>query len=273
MRALLSRPAGRAAVLAAAPELPAGAGRWLARLCQLYDVPFEHLVPDARMLPAESVRFFVIDQNWLDSLVDGALSVAAGAAPEAALLALHRPRLQVLARTALARTAVSSGAGPWTGLLLRSAAVAGWPGLAVTGYGPDPAAGPLPVLRTGTLAPSVLIAIFDGLVRRAEISAPPRGLSFGVELSATAPPRVAVRYTGGAFPPGAQPPDHPSVPVPFRDAGRGVLDVAGLAAAAEAELRRVYAPAAPPPLRAGALGLQLIAAPARRAFTAGPDDG
>jgi len=309
MRALLDSAEGRAAVLGAAPDLPDDVGRWLARLCLLHDLPFNALVPDARMLPAESVRFFVIDQNWLDSLVDGALSVAAVAAVEAALVALHRPGLQAAGRGRAAASAGSLAPPVWTGLLLRSAAVAGWPGLSVIGYpdagpasrpgagpasrpgagpasrsgagpasrsGAGPAAAPdgaepLPLLRIDRPAPSVLIAIFDGFVRRVEIAEPARGLHFGVRPSAGQPPRVAVRFIGGGkqFPPGVQPPGEPSVEAGFRDAARGVLDIGGLAGRLDAKLREVYSPVTPPQLRSAAFGIEMVAAPARRFFVAG----
>src|SRR5580765_1038801 len=60
------------------PILPSEIGKWIGRLCELDGVPFNHLVCDERMLPRESLRFFYVDQNWLDSLVDGAFSVGKG---------------------------------------------------------------------------------------------------------------------------------------------------------------------------------------------------
>lgn len=283
MRALLDSAGGRDAVLAAAPDLPDEAGQWLAELCQLRNVPFNLLVPDARMLPAESVRFFVIDQNWLDSLVDGALSVAAAALPEAELVALHRPRLQAEARA-------RAGAGPragdqpeapaaappvWTGLLLRSALVAGAPALAVTGYAGEERSAPvLPPVRLDRVAPSVLIAIFAGFVRRVEISLPAEGLHFGVIPSQAQPPAVAVRFIGGGsqFPPGEQPPGKPTVTAGFRDAGRGVLNVTGLVEDLGSALRTAYQGVSPPPLHSAAFGIQMVTAPERRSFVHG-DDG
>src|SRR2546430_17594012 len=41
----------------------------------LVGVPFQYLVPDAAMLPEESIRFFHIDRSWTDRLVDGVLTV------------------------------------------------------------------------------------------------------------------------------------------------------------------------------------------------------
>jgi hypothetical protein len=292
MRALLDIPQGRAALLAAAPELPAALGRWLARLCLLYDLPFNTLVADARMLPAESVRFCYIDQNWLDALVDGALSVAAAAPPQATLTELRRPELQEAARVAAAELragaaarAAAGAAGaagaapggpgepepPWSGLLLRSAAVAGWPGLEITAFSAADGTGPLPPLRIDRPAPSVLLAIFRGAARRFEISRPSQGLSFGVIRSGETA-RVAVRYIGGGpeFPAGEQPPRRPTVPAGFRDAARGVLDIQGLRTALEAELRSVYGAVQPPPLHPAALSIQLVAAPEWRAFVPDP---
>ena len=37
-------------------------------------VPFSYIVSSEEMLPNESIRFFHMDRNWLDALVDGALS-------------------------------------------------------------------------------------------------------------------------------------------------------------------------------------------------------
>jgi len=55
-RRVMATGDGAATVLDQAPPFPESAGRWLARLCLLEGLPFEHLVPDARMLPAESMR-------------------------------------------------------------------------------------------------------------------------------------------------------------------------------------------------------------------------
>lgn len=48
---------------------------WLSRLRVLEGAPFRYLAPSEEMLPNESIRFFHVDRNWLDALVDGAISV------------------------------------------------------------------------------------------------------------------------------------------------------------------------------------------------------
>lgn len=49
--------------------------RFVLDLYNLIDIPAQYLVTDPSHLPQESLRFFFIDQNWVDALVDGALSL------------------------------------------------------------------------------------------------------------------------------------------------------------------------------------------------------
>ena len=56
--------------------VPRDLRQWLARLRLLEGVPFAYLVADSELLPPESIRFFYLDRNWTDALVQGALSVA-----------------------------------------------------------------------------------------------------------------------------------------------------------------------------------------------------
>ncbi|RKK29751.1 hypothetical protein BFJ66_g13474 [Fusarium oxysporum f. sp. cepae] len=49
---------------------------WLADKLSLGGIPSHYLLPEPSFLPAESLRFFYIDDFWLDCLLDGALSVA-----------------------------------------------------------------------------------------------------------------------------------------------------------------------------------------------------
>src|SRR6266545_4609179 len=66
---------GAAAAAPPAPLLPDIVRTWLARARLLEGVPFQHLVPDSELLPPESIRFFHVDREWTDALVQGALSV------------------------------------------------------------------------------------------------------------------------------------------------------------------------------------------------------
>ncbi|MDT0445585.1 hypothetical protein [Streptomyces johnsoniae] len=174
---------------------------WLGQLLLLEPVPFSHLVPDQRMLPQESLRFFHTDPNWLAALVSGALAIGTQSS---------RDTLQDRTVTAAIRTAAADaaaghrearrggaaadaapGLGPGSGLLLRSALVSGWPNLAVRAY--DPAGELLPVLRMDHLSPTVLLCLFNGLPAAVEISEPQEGFRFGVEDHGLIPLRNVLR--------------------------------------------------------------------------------
>ncbi|MFI5909943.1 hypothetical protein [Dactylosporangium sp. NPDC051541] len=242
----------RARRLDAVPPPPPDVTAWLDRLRDLQGVPFEHLVADARLLPVESLRFFHLDHNWRAALTAGALSAVAGTEADAYVAAALGPEPPPTAD------------GP-SGVLLRSALVAGFPELTVTGWadphGKEP---PMTPLRTDRPGPSVLLVLFPRLVRRVEIAQPAAGLAFG---TGARPPQVAPRSLGGPGHPTGRPmrPAH-RVPVPLRDEARGVVDVGALAGRLAEALAAAYAPAPAPPLTPAGLGLQLVAPPQRRAF-------
>ena len=182
---------------------------WLGRLRLLSAVPFGHLVADSALLPPESVRFFYLDRDWTDALVQGALSVGTvTTADRAALTQLYGVvRDEVDEAERLVRlpgvepgAAVPTGpAGTLSGFVLRSRMVSGWPGLHVRGYGVDNLSLAVPVpddqvgeehdvvlkrlglLRLERLAPAVLLAVFDGVPSVVHIEEPRAGIQFGVE--------------------------------------------------------------------------------------------
>ncbi len=186
------------------PVLPDGVRDWLASLRLLEGVPFAHLVADDRLLPPESVRFFYLDRNWTDALVQGALSVGAVTAADRAELQTAYPRVRDELDTAERQVRVPGNeqamVGPAdvpTGFLLRSRAVSGWPALHVRAYrtpvaddSDDTLDGPdrLHLLRLERLAPAVLLAIFDGVPATVHVEEPRTGLQFGVDLGPPPPP-------------------------------------------------------------------------------------
>jgi hypothetical protein len=133
---------------------------WLGRLVLLYGVPFNYLIPDEKMLPRESLRFFYIDPIWIQCLVQGASSVGnaeyGSALVDNAINTLAQPNRPDAGSgpaplTNKAAAGVRDGLRqqyegipmpqqsedldwPLTGFLLRSAAVQGWRGLEVMAY-------------------------------------------------------------------------------------------------------------------------------------------
>ena len=171
---------------------------FLARLRLLEGVPFSYLVPDADLLPLESVRFFYVDRAWTDALVQGALSVGTVSTADHAQLERVYPAVRdeldederSVRVTGSERTSPQGPARTITGFLLRSRAVSGWPGLHVRAYREElgeaddaqiPESDPrrLKVLRLERLAPAVLLALFDGVPAVVHVEEPRQGIQFG----------------------------------------------------------------------------------------------
>ncbi|KAL5092900.1 hypothetical protein Trisim1_000632 [Trichoderma cf. simile WF8] len=49
---------------------------WVLDKLHLAGIPAHHFIPDPSYLPTETIRFFHVDANWTDAMVDGALSLA-----------------------------------------------------------------------------------------------------------------------------------------------------------------------------------------------------
>lgn len=181
------------AAIHADTEVPDELASWLRALALLNGVPLSSLLPDATMLPPESFRFFQLDLNWVNALLEGACSIGRSSSADLAHDAALAPKLYAAA----APPKVASG------FLLRSAVVDGWPGVEVRAY--DANLSPLPnVLRMDRVAPSVLLFLAEGSVHAVDVQEPSEGLHFGVDVSATGKELRYVTVPGTA-PAGTQP--------------------------------------------------------------------
>jgi hypothetical protein len=175
----------------AAPALPPAVAGWLGNLGLLEGVPFNYLVPDDRMLPPESVRFFYLDPNWLAAARDGGLSIGRntsfdhahdeGVAAVAAAVAGERAageRARRLGAEPPTEGATTAGKLQ-SGVLLRSSLVEGWPGLELIGFADAEAQTVVDSLHHALLSPSVMICIFAGVVERVDLVEPQEGVLFG----------------------------------------------------------------------------------------------
>lgn len=149
-------------------SLPQGVLDWLAALTRLEGVPLGYLVPDERLLPVETIRFFGVDQRWVRHLVDGAYSVGRLSQADADLDAADPLPLPHT---------------PVTGALIRSDIVSGYPGLLVDAYADAAGTRPLPSPRTARLTPDVLLCLFDGVLARLDLHRSPESRHFAVELA------------------------------------------------------------------------------------------
>ena len=191
-------------------DLPALAD-WLAKLALLYGISFNHLVPDQRMLPAESIRFFLVDPGWLKVLLDGALAIGINSSREqqahtliadplltSTIERIPEVRGELLRRK---RARYPLPQMPVAGMLLRSALVSGTPGLQVQGLLAGKDAG---ILRMDRLAPGVLLVLWDQIPDTVNISQPSQGILFGVRDNWTIRERSLTgnigKETGKTFP-------------------------------------------------------------------------
>lgn len=192
---------------------------FLAHLRTLVGVPFDYLVPDSRLLPPESIRFFYLDRSWTDRLVDGAIAVGKIGTREQAHHQAHSPALQQqLDISERLVRGLQKKQGPFpdlkasndasnkypatavTGFLLRSSAVSGWPHMEVRAYnqviaepfvaadytgcqqpgGTDDKPCQLRTLRLERLSPSVMMGLFEGVPKLVLFEEPHHGVQFGV---------------------------------------------------------------------------------------------
>ncbi len=267
--------------------VPGELRRFLARLRLLHDVPFSYLVPDADLLPIESIRFFYIDRAWTDALTQGVLSVGTITTADRAQLEAVYPKIrgdvdeaERTIRQPKEELRLQGPGGTITGFLMRSRLVSGWPNLHVRAYARDvikddalttaAESDPerLKVLRMERLAPAVLLVLIDGVPEVMHIEEPRQGIQFGVRLNTEDPPeqrraKVKVRDNANGNP--VEPADEitpeNSVDVPFRRDAPGVINLT--------ELRRRLvkkAPNAGDTLEPNEFALQMLRFPFRQVF-------
>ena len=164
---------------------------WIARLVLLYPVPFHYLVPHPSLLPSESLRFFHLDDNWINALVDGALSIAVRtaelrASSRADLRSLlsrivYQYRLRLQGKQPEWNPSEQYMTTPKSGFLLRSSIVSGWPGVEVTVSTNAPSDPNLPrILRLDQVAEGVLFCLVRGSLETVTFREPREGITFGL---------------------------------------------------------------------------------------------
>ncbi|MEO8879037.1 MAG: hypothetical protein ABI446_01435, partial [Gemmatimonadaceae bacterium] len=292
--ALAERMSAKAQVDATIPEAAMSSylEMFLAHLRLLIGVPFEYLIPDSRLLPDESIRFFYVDRSWTDRLVDGALAVGKIGSREQAHHQAHSANVQAtldqterIVRNVQANrdpNPTDDGAGIITGFLLRSAAVSGWPTMDVRAFRdvvpPPPVnageagmlewrvmsdALQLRTLRLERLSPSVLLALFDGVPKCVWCEEPHQAMPFTfrprfirLQTMLTIDRRIS---TGENEPAGG------SVAVPVRAANTRVIAVQEL----RNRLHRLNDPALAPQTGSAALAIECMSHPWRQRFQDG----
>jgi hypothetical protein len=277
------RPTLHARELWARPETAAAVGEhveeqldpvavWLANLGLLYPVPFSHLVPDPRLLPVESIRFFYVDPDWIGALQAGACSIAVHTSADAAAYSALHPRLtQAVTEKTGQRCArryddaAQAGTGPgrikMTGMLIRSELVSSWPTLVVAATSGNR---PVTLKRNDCPSKNVRLCLFDGMPDTVTLAEPYQGLRFGVEDNGIAPRYVsgdAARIGAQMNVPAVPPQGYSAFLTTYcRTPGGGVVEVEKLAAALGA-VTKVGAG-----FGAGDFAIQMVRAPEQQSF-------
>ncbi|ARZ72434.1 hypothetical protein SMD11_6858 [Streptomyces albireticuli] len=223
----------------------------------LMAAPLSHLVPDARMLPPESLRLFHVDPQWCTALRDGVLSTGIGTSLDAAV--------DELAREALDEPR------PLTGLLMRSALVRNWPDVVIEPRvtGGDGEAEPLTAVHRVIIGPDLLLCLFEGVPDEVRFREPHEGIHFGVDEGDRVGLRRLTEPVGESLEGGTFPPEGEEGITRFLRAaaggGREILDLAAgddpLVPAMAVALRAAGQLGPDDPLSPGAFAVELVNAP------------
>lgn len=205
-------------------NLPEAIANWFADLELLKNIPFNYLVPDERLLPAESLRFFWVDSYWVDCLQDGAFSI--GRVTKTDLTADTQTR---------SNTSEIKADELITGLLLHSEVVSGWPGLEIEGYSTlikdKSVADPkhkLNILRKERLSDSILLCLFQGEVKTVDFSLKSQSVNCGVDPIDKVAASETVKITKGLRKLNGEQGDE-KIPVSCKGQVGGVIDIKALA--------------------------------------------
>lgn len=237
---------------------PAEVTAWLDDLRQLKHVPLRYLIASDLLLTNESLRFFYLDTNWVNAMLDGACSVARSVAPGG-----------VISTTSWFYPETALGA--ITGFVLNSALVLNWPGLRIAAYQGDAKLTPI---YDDTPTKGMRLMLYDGTVDRLEIREGGEGLHFGVEAIVDSNEEIQgycvdLRYLSGTVgalinngngaaqlagrrsirlvgttkgwtrETNAGDAEPATAPVTFRDASTGVIDIDATAAAIQGALHKL----------------------------------
>jgi hypothetical protein len=131
--------------------------QWCVDKLMLKNIPTVYIFPDPDALPEEALRTFYLDETWMNSFIDGALSVANHALytePD-----LIRTYLKVSFNNILLKQ--SDIQIPKWGFFIRSKVIQVFPDLRIVAPWPDKSSAQSQIARMDHLAPDTLMCLFD----------------------------------------------------------------------------------------------------------------
>lgn len=158
---------------------------WVLDKMYLVDLPAHYLIPDPSYLPNETLKFFHIDANWIDSFLDGALSLANQVSREDdEVRGIIKALLEIYTTGQLSPLFGYAPQIPTFGFLMRSSIVTRFPDLVVTAPR-APGDARAPILRQENIAKDTLLCLFDRVPSDSDfknilISQPPHQQFFSV---------------------------------------------------------------------------------------------
>lgn len=180
-----------------ATDIPEEVKGFLNDLYQLNGVPFPYLVPHEALLKKEhsedgeeytgTLAVFYVDPNWIEALLDGALSIGRVNENEKLLdLAMSGDFIkgfknQKRKNPDTGQQDVEVRQLNVTGFLLRSDLISGWRGIEIEAY--DAKGALLPALRFERIDSDIFLGVFNGNVTKVIITQPYEGLHFGIKVN------------------------------------------------------------------------------------------
>lgn len=174
-----------------AEELPKEIKNWISKLILLKDIPLNYLVADERALPLESIRFFSMDPQWTQALVDGAYSIGSLTSMDLKRTMVSRREHHGNAKSQIRVSRYSNmhnnhkrknslRSGPpdasLSGFIMRSDLVAVWKGIEVKGF---TGSTQVDILRMEKVSSKILLCIFEGQIDSVRMFEPKEVLHFG----------------------------------------------------------------------------------------------
>lgn len=165
----------------------------LSKYSLLYEVPFIYLVPEEKLLPKETLKFFELDPYWILSLLDGACSIGRNTRydvshDEAMIQVAYKCAMEhnsqirrELVPDRLYEKEPQKTDSIYSGFLLHSQIVSDYNGLEITGE--DENGKELDIVRLEHLSEMVMLGIFGGRLHKIKIAQPKESLHLGINSS------------------------------------------------------------------------------------------
>jgi hypothetical protein len=155
-------------------KLPEFVQKGFDELSLLKGVPFNYLVPQEAMLPVESIRFFYINELWMDCLLDGAFSIGRASAADHDHDTIRKAE----------ENGIKLNYPTRTGFIMRSDVISGWPDMVIEGYkNPTDSVTEAPMeLHKTILSENVVLCIFEGEIDHVEMHLKPETIHFGLDV-------------------------------------------------------------------------------------------